>query len=87
MKLLEDIPMFPESVRKTLENEYGIETAEAFYDHAVHDLKGLRTALRVSQAEMDRLVKIVEGHLRPITSNALEGPLMKHPRGLIVDRD
>ena len=41
MKLLQEIVSFPASARQTLETEYGIESAEAFYAHAVQEPVGL----------------------------------------------
>jgi hypothetical protein len=87
MKLLEDIPGFPKKARETLESEYGIESAEAFYAHAVHDPDGLRDALKATQPELDRIVKVVEGHLSPEFLARCKEPITRHPRGMLTDRD
>jgi hypothetical protein len=85
MKLLEEIPSFPETARKTLETQYGIETAEAFYTHAVKDPTGLRSALHITEAELNRLVRVVEGYLSPDYIERCRRPVAKHPRGVILD--
>jgi hypothetical protein len=84
MKLLDDIPAFPKHAREILEGQYGIESAEALYAHAVNDPEGLREALGVPQAEVDRLVKIVEGHLSPDYIERCRRALTRHPRGLNI---
>jgi hypothetical protein len=86
MKLLGEIPVFPRSMRETLETQYGIESAEAFYDLSVHNPDGLRRALGVSDEELDRLVKTVEGYLSPERIALSHQPLVKRPRGLGTDR-
>jgi hypothetical protein len=85
MKLLAEIPSFPAAARETLETEYGIESAEAFYVHALKGPAGLRTALRISQPELDRLVRIAEGYLSPDYIERCRQPAAKHPRGVILD--
>jgi hypothetical protein len=85
MKLLDDIPAFPRQMREILETRYGIETAEAFYDHGTHNPEGLRAALQLSQDELDRLVRLVEGHLSPEYVDRSRRAPMKHPRGLRTD--
>jgi hypothetical protein len=87
MKLLEDIPAFPEQARETLESEYGIESAEALYAHAVNDPEGLRAALNASAQEVDRLIQLVARHLPPEFVERCRKPPEPHPRGLIIDRD
>ena len=37
MKYLDDIPTFPAESAQLLESRYGIATAEAFYEHALHE--------------------------------------------------
>ncbi len=85
MKLLEDIPSFPETARKTLESAYGISSAEAFYDHAVKNPEGMRMALRASSDELNHLVRLAESYLSPEFVAACRQPVIKHPRGLAVD--
>ena len=65
MKYLDDIPAFPQAVAQTLAADFGIETVEAFYGHAVQDPEGMRQAANVSREEIDRLIRLAEGHLDP----------------------
>jgi hypothetical protein len=85
VKLLQEIASFPERARKLLETQYGIESAEAFYAHAVKDRAGLRAALGIPQAELSKLVHLVEGHLAPDYIDRCRQPVTKHPRGAIPD--
>ena len=84
LKLLEEIPSFPKVARTTLESEYGIETAEAFYVHAVKNPDGMRSALHVDRTRLDRLVRAVEGYLSSDYIEACQKPVAKHPRGALV---
>ena len=86
MKLLEEITAFPSDVRHTLESEYGIETAEAFYAHAAQNPSGLRSALHLEQTELDRLADIVEGFLPLDYIERCHGSVSKHPHGAIFHR-
>jgi hypothetical protein len=86
MKLLEEIPTFPEAGRRTLERKYAITSAEAFYDHAIHNPEGMRKVMCVSRAELARLVHMVEGHLDPDFVERCHQPIVKHPRGVIIDK-
>ena len=87
MKLLEDIPTFPDQVRKKLRTTLGIETAESFFAQAVNNPEGLGDVLQLSPAEMEKLVKIAEGYLSPQFAERCRHPTTKHPRGLRVNRD
>lgn len=84
MKLLEDIPTFPAAVRKTLESGYGIDSAESFYSHALANPAGLAAALNTNAAEVQRLIRLVEGYL-PAGYRERSLKPVHHPRGLIVD--
>ena len=85
MKLLEEIPAFPATARHTLEKESGIDSAEAFYANATHNPEGMAAGLRADLAEVDRLLKLVEGYLSADYAERCRQPI-KHPRGLVVDR-
>ena len=84
MKLLEEIPAFPDPARRTLLHEYGIDSAEAFFENAIHDPGGLAMALHTDRAEVDRLVRLVEGYLPASYLERCRNPV-RRPRGLIVD--
>jgi hypothetical protein len=88
MKYLEEIPTFPAESARLLESRYGIATAEAFYEHALHEPQGLRKALGLKETtDLDRLVKLVEGHLpASFVSTARRGPV-SHPRGALDPRN
>jgi len=88
VKYLDDIPTFPAESARLLESRYGIATAEAFYEHALHEPSGLRTALGLKKgAELDQLIKLVEGHLAPSFLRAAQAPAVRHPRGALDPRD
>lgn len=82
---LADIPAFPRRLSEMLAKRYSLRTAEALYDYAVHMPDGLRRMMEVDQAEIDRLVKIVEGYLSSERIALSHGLLKKNPRGVIVD--
>jgi hypothetical protein len=84
MKYLDNIPAFPRAVAETLAAGFGIETAEAFYGHAVQDPEGMRQALQVPREEIDRLIRLAEGHLDPQFIARARAKTAKHPRGVIV---
>jgi hypothetical protein len=85
VKLLEEIPSFPEGARKILEGDYGIDSAEAFYVHALKDPRGLLSALHLTQPALDKLVRLVEGYLSPDYIDRCRQPTVKNPRGVILD--
>jgi hypothetical protein len=84
MKLLEEIPTFPDPERRLLLSEYGIDTAEAFFANAIHGPGALATALHADRAEVDRLIRIVEGYLPAGYRERCQTPV-RRPRGLITD--
>jgi hypothetical protein len=84
MMHLDDIPTFPRAVAETLATGFGIDTAEAFYGHTVQDPEGMRRALQVSRDEIDRLIRLAEGHLDPRFIASARANTVKHPRGVIV---
>jgi hypothetical protein len=88
VKYLDDIPTFPAESAQLLESRYGIATAEAFYEHALQEPLGLRTALGLKkEADLDKLIKLVEGHLAPSFVRAAQAPAVRHPRGALDPRD
>ena len=84
VKLLEEIRAFPVSVRRKLETEYGIDSAEAFFGVAITNPAGMAKALDTEPAEVDRLIGLVEGYLPADYRQRCLNPV-RRPRGLIVD--
>ena len=86
MKLLEEIRAFPEPMRRKLEAGYGIDSAEAFFGVALTNPDGMALALDTEPAEVDRLIRLVEGYLPAGYRERCLKPV-RHPRGLIVDAE
>lgn len=86
MKLLEEIPAFPSDIRRALEAQYGIDTAEAFFAHAVQDAEGMQRALHLNRAAVERLTTLVEGFLPRGYAERCRTPTIRHPRGAILQR-
>jgi hypothetical protein len=84
VKLLEEIRSFPDPVRRKLEAEFGIDSAESFFAHAVDNPAGMAQALDTVPAEVERLMDLVEGYLPADYRERCLKPV-RHPRGLIVD--
>ncbi|MBW3600585.1 MAG: hypothetical protein KY475_25395 [Planctomycetes bacterium] len=85
MKLLEDINSFPLAPRQVLERQFGITSAEAFFEHSTRNAEGMQTALEMSPAQLETLLRIVEGYLAPEFVKRCRQPVVKHGRGVIVD--
>jgi hypothetical protein len=84
VKYLDEIPTFPADSARLLESRYGIATAEAFYEHAMHEPQGLLTALGLKKTVLDHLIKLVEGHIEPAFVRAAQAPaVVQHPRGAL----
>ncbi len=84
MKSLQEISSFPASHRKVLEGQFGITSAEAFFEHGTRNAQGVQTALKISPETLATLMKLVEGHLAPEFVKKCRQPLVKHGRGVIV---
>jgi hypothetical protein len=82
MKPLDELPAFPAPVRQTLRQQFGIGSAEAFFEHATRNAQGVRTALGLSVAKLDELLQRVEGYLTPAFVHRGRQPPPKRPRGL-----
>jgi hypothetical protein len=82
--LLEEIQAFPDSVRRTLERQFGIDSAEAFFASAIDNPDGMAEALQTERSELDRLIRVVEGHLPADYRERCRKPI-RRPRGLIID--
>ncbi len=88
MKYLDEIPTFPAESARVLESRYGIATAEAFYEHALHEPHGLLKALDLKKkTDLDQLIKLVEGHLEPSFVRAAQARTVQHPRGALDPRN
>lgn len=85
MKSLIEIKNFPLEHQEVLASQFGVNTAEAFFEHATRNAKGVQTALKVSAIQLAELVKIVEGYLTPKFVMNCKKPVTKHSRGVIVD--
>jgi hypothetical protein len=84
VKLLEEIRAFPEPMRRKLQNEHGIDSAESFFGVALTNPAGMALSLDTEPAEVDRLIRLVEGYLPADYRQRCLNPF-QHPRGLIVD--
>jgi hypothetical protein len=84
VKLLEEIRAFPDPMRRKLETDYGIDSAESFFAVALTNPAGMALALDTDRAEVDRLIGLVEGHLPTGYRERCLKPV-RHPRGLIVE--
>ncbi len=89
MKYLDEIPTFPADSTQLLESRVGIATAEAFYEHAMHEPQGLLTALGLKKkTDLDHLIKFVEGPIEPAFVRAAQAPaLVQHPGGDLDPRN
>lgn len=84
MTPLSEIRLFPVAVRDTLETEFGINSAEAFFEHSVRNPAGLAAALKLAEGGLDPLTKLVEGHLPLAFVTRCRQPSKTHKRGVIV---
>ena len=85
MKLLREIKAFPAAQREVLEGQFGITSAEAFFERAVRNAQGIQEALKVSPSRLEALLGIIEGYLSPDFVKRCRQPVKKHSRGVIVD--
>jgi hypothetical protein len=85
MKPLIEIKNFPVEHQEVLASQFGVNSAEAFFEHTTRNSKGVQTALKISATQLAELVKIVEGYLTPKFVKNCKKPVTKHSRGVIVD--
>lgn len=85
MKPLREIKSFPASLQEVLERQFGIASAEAFFEHATRNAPGMQTALGLPPSQLDTLLRLVEGYLAPEFVQRCRQPVVKHGRGVIVD--
>jgi len=85
MKLLHEISQFPAAQRELLAKKYGITSAEASFEHAVHNAAGVQKALKITAEQFDSLVRQIEGYLTHDFVIRCRQPVKKHSRGVITD--
>ena len=85
MKSLQEIKSFPVQTRELLERQFGITSAEAFFEHGTRNAQGVQTALKKTPAQLAALMELIEGYLSPEFVNRCRKPVAKHSRGVIVD--
>ena len=85
LKLLQEITQFPAAQRELLEKQYGITSAEAFFEHALRNASGVQKALKITSEQFDSLVRQIEGYLTPDFVKRCRQPVKKRSRGVITD--
>jgi hypothetical protein len=85
MKPLNEIKNFPVQYREMLASQFGVNSAEAFFEHATRNSQGVQSALKISPAQLTELLKLIEGYLSPKFVKNCQKPVTKHSRGVIVD--
>ncbi len=85
MTNLSDISSFPRVHRDRLSRQFGVRTAEAFYEHALRNPAGVAKGLKISASELETLRQLVEPHLTPQFIRQCRKAPPKRPRGVIVD--
>lgn len=68
-----------------LQQQFGITSAEAFFEHGTRNAAGVRQALRIAPEQLAALLRLVEGYLSPEFVKRCQQPVAKHSRGVIVD--
>lgn len=85
MKPLHEIQSFPTTQRELLQQQFGITSAEAFFEHATRNAAGVQAGLKISPELLAGLLQTVEGYLAPEFVKNCRKPVVKHGRGVIVD--
>lgn len=85
MTTLAEISTFPRLLSDRLSRQFGLRTAEAFYEHALRNPAGVAKGLQISASELETLRKLVEPHLTPQFIRQCRKAPPKRPRGVIVD--
>lgn len=85
MTQLTEIKPFPQTERDVLQQQFGITSAEAFFEHATRNAAGVQTALQLTPEQLTGLRDLVAGYLAPEFVLKCNRPLKKHSRGVIVD--
>jgi hypothetical protein len=85
MKPLHEITSFPAARRQVLERQFGIASAEAFFEHATRNAEGVQAALDLTAPQLAELLRLVEGYLPTAFVQRCRQPASRHSRGVIVD--
>jgi hypothetical protein len=85
MKPLHEISSFPAAPRQVLEKQFGIASAEAFFEHATRNAQGVQAALDLTAPQLAELLRLVEGYLPPDFVQRCRQPAARHSRGVIVE--
>jgi len=85
MKQYHEISPFPAAQRELLERKYGITSAEAFFEHAVHNAVDVQKSLEITTEQFDSVVRQIEGYLTPDFIKRGRQPVKKRSRGVITD--
>lgn len=85
MTPLREISTFPSASRDALQQQFGINSAEAFYEHGVRNARGVQQGLNLAPERLAELLKLVEGYLAPDFVERCREPVVKRSRGVIVD--
>ena len=76
---------FPAALRQELERQFGIASAEAFFEHATRNPQGVQAALGLTQPQLAELLRLVEGYLPTAFVQRCRQPAARHGRGVIID--
>ncbi len=85
MKPLHEIKSFPAAQREVLQQQFGITSAEAFFEHGTRNAQGVQTALKITTEQLATLLQLIEGYLAPEFVKSCRKPVVKHSRGVIVE--
>lgn len=85
MLSLADVPDFPDDLRQLLEGQYGISSAEAFFEFSLRNSAGLNAAMGISPERLAELTAVVAGRLPASFIKACQRPPVRHSRGARLD--
>lgn len=85
MLSLADVPAFPDDLRQLLERQYGIASAEAFFEFSVRNPSGLIAAMGITSERLVELTQLVEGRLPASFLKACRQPPVRRFRGARLD--
>ena len=85
MLSLADVPAFPDDLRQLLEGQYGISSAEAFFEFSMRNPAGLKAAMGISPERIAELTALVAGRLPASFLKACQRPPVRRPRGARLD--